>query len=160
MKILTLNHANEFDFEYGDDFARLIDLFQPTFCKVLVRYNPEGDFHTNRRQLLRLRRLSNYLHSKSRSRFMVELLVLPEPSQLNLFRGNKTAYDVNLRPKLTELTIHQLQNSGIEPDVWKIEGLSRQEDCRRIIATERRDGRNQVGCLFQGRGENGRKMRD
>ncbi len=33
----------EFDFEYGEDFARHIEAFGPTFCKVLVRYNPEGD---------------------------------------------------------------------------------------------------------------------
>src|SRR5262249_6285052 len=33
----------EFDFEYGEDFARHIEEFKPTFCKVLVRYNPEGD---------------------------------------------------------------------------------------------------------------------
>ena len=34
---------DEFDFEYGEDFARHIEAFDPTFCKVLVRYNPEGD---------------------------------------------------------------------------------------------------------------------
>jgi myo-inositol catabolism protein IolC len=33
---------DEFDFEYGEEFATHIDAFQPTFCKVLVRYNPEG----------------------------------------------------------------------------------------------------------------------
>jgi 5-dehydro-2-deoxygluconokinase len=33
----------EFDFQYGDDFAAHIETFDPTFCKVLVRYNPEGD---------------------------------------------------------------------------------------------------------------------
>lgn len=33
----------EFDFEYGEDFARNIATFDPTFCKVLVRYNPGGD---------------------------------------------------------------------------------------------------------------------
>src|SRR5437870_2506672 len=32
---------DEFDFEYGDEFAKHIEAFQPTFCKVLVRYNPE-----------------------------------------------------------------------------------------------------------------------
>src|SRR6478735_9142894 len=30
----------EFDFEYGEDFGRHIEAFSPTFCKVLVRYNP------------------------------------------------------------------------------------------------------------------------
>ena len=34
---------DEFDFEYGADFADHIEEFDPTFCKVLVRYNPEGD---------------------------------------------------------------------------------------------------------------------
>jgi 5-dehydro-2-deoxygluconokinase len=32
----------EFDFEYGESFAEHIERFRPTFCKVLVRYNPGG----------------------------------------------------------------------------------------------------------------------
>ena len=64
----------EFDFEYGEDFARHIEAFQPTFCKVLVRYNPKGDQALNRRQSARLRRLSDSLRDKNRSRFMFELL--------------------------------------------------------------------------------------
>src|SRR5947208_14932729 len=38
---------DEFDFEYGPDFASHIEAFNPTFCKVLVRYNPEGDRELN-----------------------------------------------------------------------------------------------------------------
>ena len=41
---------DEFDFEYGDDFAAHIEAFRPTFAKVLVRYNPEGDAALNDRQ--------------------------------------------------------------------------------------------------------------
>ena len=33
----------EFEFQYGEAFARHIEAFDPTFVKVLVRYNPEGD---------------------------------------------------------------------------------------------------------------------
>src|ERR1700758_1717591 len=73
---------DEFDFEYGEDFAKHIQAFHPTFCKVLVRYNPEGDKDLNRRQAARLERLSDYLHEKSESRFMFELLVPPEKEQL------------------------------------------------------------------------------
>src|SRR5215468_2680393 len=62
----------EFDFEYGDDFARHIEAFEPTFCKVLVRYNADGDQALNRRQADRLRRLSEYLHDTGRSRYMFE----------------------------------------------------------------------------------------
>src|SRR5271165_6576451 len=52
---------DEFDFEYGDDFASHIEAFDPTFCKVLVRYNPEGDPALNARQSARLKCLSEYL---------------------------------------------------------------------------------------------------
>lgn len=65
---------DEFDFEFGEEFARHIEEFSPTFCKVLVRYNPEGDAVMNRRQSARLRRLCEYL-SRSQSKYMFELLV-------------------------------------------------------------------------------------
>lgn len=151
---------NEFDFEYGEAFAKHIEAVQPTFCKVLVRYNPDGDFISNRRQMLRLKRLSDYLHTHSQSRFMFELLVPAEKAQLDRLNGDKKAYDLNLRPKLMLLAIHQFQNCGIEPDVWKIEGLDRREDCERIVAAVQRDGRDQVGCIVLGRGEDEHKVHD
>src|SRR6185503_9513806 len=102
---------DEFDFEYGEEFAAHIEAFHPTFCKVLVRYNPEGDKALNRRQAERLKRLSDYLHRKGQSRFMFELLVPPEKVQLDLVKGNKKAYDLELRPKLMVQTILQLQDA-------------------------------------------------
>src|SRR5262245_15182795 len=122
----------EFDFEYGADFAKHIDAVHPTFCKVLVRYNPEGDAALNRRQTARLNLLSDYLHSKSQSQFMFELLVPAEKAQLDRLKGDKKTYDHEIRPRLMVQTIHQLQDAGVEPDVWKIEGLDRREDCERI----------------------------
>src|ERR1700722_9062270 len=50
---------DEFEFEYGEDFAEHIEKVRPTFCKVLVRYNPEGDRDLNLRQAARLKRLSD-----------------------------------------------------------------------------------------------------
>jgi 5-dehydro-2-deoxygluconokinase len=144
---------DEFDFEYGEDFAKHIEAIQPTFCKALVCYNPGGDFALNRRQLLRLRRLSEYLQRHSQSRFMLELRVPPEKAQLDQLKGDQRAYDLKLRPQLMLLAIHQLQNCGIEPDVWSIEGLDRREDCERIVAAARRDGRDNVGCMVLGCGE-------
>src|SRR5499425_1367883 len=90
----------EFEFQYGDDFASHIETFNPTFCKVLVRYNPEGDKALNQRQAARLHRLSDYLKSKGRSRMMFELLVPPQKAQLDRLNGDKKAYDLKLRPKL------------------------------------------------------------
>jgi myo-inositol catabolism protein IolC len=48
--------------------------------------------------------------------------------------------------------IRTLQDAGVEPDIWKIEGLDRREDCTRLVATARRDGRDEVGCIVLGHG--------
>jgi 5-dehydro-2-deoxygluconokinase len=152
---------DEFDFEYGEDFEKHIEAFDPTFCKVLVRYNPEGDEALNRRQSSRLKRLSEYLHSNnSLSGFMFELLVPPEKDQLDRVKGDKKTYDLELRPRLMAQTIQELQDAGVEPDVWKVEGLDRHQDCEQLVATARRGGRKQVGCIVLGRGEDDRKVRE
>jgi myo-inositol catabolism protein IolC len=143
----------EFDFEYGEDFARHIEEFHPTFSKVLVRYNPEGDAQINREQAGRLKRLSDYLAQAGRSRFMFELLVPAEKAQLAGLDGDKKAYDSALRPGLMMRAIEELQNAGVEPDVWKVEGLDRREDCEKIVTVARRSGRDKVGIIILGHGE-------
>jgi 5-dehydro-2-deoxygluconokinase len=148
----------EFDFEYGSDFARHIDAFNPTFCKVLVRYNPEGDKELNRRQAARLKQLSDHLHQSGRL-YMFELLVPPEPSQLQRLGNDKKAYDLQLRPALMVQAIHELQDFGVEADVWKIEGIEQREDCQKVVGAARRAGRDKVGCIILGRGEDDQKVR-
>jgi myo-inositol catabolism protein IolC len=148
----------EFDFEYGEEFARHIETFNPTFAKVLVRYNPEGDRALNQRQASRLKRLSDYLHG-SGCMFMFELLVLPTKAQLDRVNGDKKAYDRELRPGLMAQAIRQLQDSGVEPDVWKIEGLDSRDDCEKVVAGARRNGRDKVGCIVLGRGEDEEEVR-
>lgn len=146
---------DEFDFDYGEDFASHIEAYPVTFCKVLVRFNPEGDADRNRRQAARLRRLSDYLHAGGRSLFMFELLMPPEQAQLD--RG-KDVYDVEIRPRLMVRAIEELQDAGVEPDVWKIEGLDRRDDCAEIVAAARRHGRDHVGCIVLGRAESDEKV--
>jgi len=150
----------EFDFEYGEEFAKHVETLHPTFCKVLVRYNPEGDPGLNARQAARLHRLSDYLHSKSQSRFLFELLVPAEKAQLDRLGGDKKAYDLQLRPRLMVEAIQQLQDARVNPDVWKVEGLDRREDCENIVTAARRGGRNTVSCIILGRGEDDQKVRE
>ena len=129
----------------------------PTFCKVLVRCNPEGDAAMNRRQAGRLRHLSDYLHRTGR-KFMFELLVPAEQAELEELHGDKRAYDRSRRPRHMVDAIHELQDAGVEPDVWKIEGLDRTEDCVAVVAAARRAGRAGVGCIVLGRGEDEAKV--
>jgi len=149
---------DEFDFEYGEYFGKHLEALQPTFSKVLVRYNPEGDSALNKRQAARLKRLSDYLHKDGRILFMFELLVPAEKAQLERVNGDKKAYDREMRPRLMVEAIQQLQDAGVEADVWKIEGLDRREDCEKVAAAARRGGRNDVGCIVLGRGENDKKV--
>jgi myo-inositol catabolism protein IolC len=150
----------EFEFEYGDDFASHIEKFDPTFCKVLVRYNPGGDRALNKRQAARLKRLSEFLAARGRSRFLFELIVPPEKSQLERLNGDKKAYDLESRPDLMVEAIRELQDSGVDPDLWKVEGLARREDCERVVAAARAGGRGNVRCIVLGRGADNQKVRE
>jgi myo-inositol catabolism protein IolC len=148
---------NEFDFEYGDRFGEHILEFDPSFSKVLVRYNAEGDVEMNRRQAERLARLSSWLHDNDR-KFLFELLVPAEPGQLERVGGDADRYDRELRPDLMIAAIGELQTAGVEPDVWKIEGLDERDDCVRVAEAVRAGGRDEVSCVVLGRGGNEEKV--
>jgi myo-inositol catabolism protein IolC len=143
---------DEFDFQYGEDFGGHIEEFDPSFSKVLVRFNPEGDAEMNRRQAERLKRLGEWLHERDRL-FLFELLVPPEPHQVEAVGGDEDRWDKEARPALMERAISELQAAGVEPDIWKIEGIDRREDCE-TIAAQCRSGpeRANVACVVLGRG--------
>jgi myo-inositol catabolism protein IolC len=141
----------EFDFEYGEAFGAHVEAFDPTFAKVLVRYNPDGDRELNRRQTERLARLGAWLAANER-KYLFELLVPATPAQLDAVAGNGRRYDAELRPDLVVRAIEELQRGGVEPDVWKIEGLDAREDCERVAEQARSGGRDEVACIVLGRG--------
>src|ERR671910_1641892 len=118
---------DEFDFQYGADFGKHIEEFDVHYSKVLVRYNPDGDAAMNERQLGRLKELADWLHDNDRL-FLFELLVPAEDSQLERVGGDTDRYDAELRPELMRRSIHNIQDFGIEVDIWKIEGVDKRED--------------------------------
>lgn len=149
--------STEFEFEYGAAFATHIEAFAPTFAKALVRYNPEDDAFLNERQTARLKELSDYCQRVGQL-FMFELLV-PSTEAQRRAEGNETNYDVRMRPGLTVEAMTTLQDAGVEPDIWKIEGLDRREDCERVVAAARREGRSEVSCIVLGSGADSTKVR-
>jgi myo-inositol catabolism protein IolC len=149
---------NEFDFEYGDDFGAHIEQFDPDFSKVLVRYNPDDpDTEMNKRQLERLKRLADWLHEHDR-KFLFELLVPATDAQLEQVGGDSDRYDSELRPDLMRRAIEEIQDFGIEVDVWKIEGVDERSDCETLAQTSRRGGRDGVVCVLLGRGASDEKV--
>ena len=149
---------DEFDFEYGDEFGARLDEAAPTFAKALVRYNPEGDRQVNETQRRRLKSLSDYAHSRG-YRFMFELLVPATTDQLRAVEQDKHSYDLRLRPQLTVQAIDQLQQAGVEPDVWKLEGMDEPDAAIRVVAQARTGARDDVGIIVLGRGEDEARVR-
>jgi myo-inositol catabolism protein IolC len=149
---------DEFDFEYGDDFGAHIEKFDPDFSKVLVRFNPGGDPVANEQQLERLLRLSNWLHENGR-KFLFELLVPATDEQLAAVGGDTDRYDAELRPGLMRQSIVDIQNYGIEVDIWKIEGVDEREEAEMLAAQARSGpGREGVVCVLLGRGASTEKV--
>jgi myo-inositol catabolism protein IolC len=149
---------DEFDFQYDEQFGEHISKFDPNFSKVLVRYNPEGDAGMNERQLGRLKRLADWLHANDR-KFLFELLVPAEDAQLESVAGDTDRYDAELRPELMRRAIEEIQNFGIEVDVWKIEGVDAREDAEMLAKQTRAgEGRENVVCVLLGRGASDAKV--
>jgi 5-dehydro-2-deoxygluconokinase len=60
--------------------------------------------------------------------FLFELLVPPEPDQ------RTEDFNTAIRPALVVRAIEELRGAGIQPDLWKIEGLERRDDCRAVAS--------------------------
>ncbi len=149
---------DEFDFHYGADFGKHIEQHDPDFAKVLVRYNPDGDAGMNERQLGRLKELADWLHDNDR-KFLFELLVPAEESQLEQVGGDSDRYDAELRPELMRRAIAAAQDYGVEVDVWKIEGVDSREDAEMLAEQTRKGaGRGNVKSVLLGRGASTEKV--
>jgi len=149
---------DEFDFDYGENYAKHIEEFDPTFVKVLVRYNPEGDATLNKRQLQRLKKLSDYLAQKKKP-FLFELIVPALPTQLAKLGGAKEIYDTELRPKLMVSSLKEIQAAGVEPSIWKLEGVDKPEAALAVVKQAQSNGRK-AGVITLGRGESKERVQE
>lgn len=148
---------DEFDFDYADWQAH-IKKFSPSYTKVLVRYNPEGDKEMNNRQLVRLKMLGDYLALKKR-KYLFELLVPATPQQLAACSGDKSRYDVEMRAGLMCKAMEDIQNAGVLPDIWKLEGVDRKEDAEMLVK-QAHAAPKKAGIVTLGRGESIDKVKE
>ncbi len=130
--------------EYADDWLLTMEGLAPDFVKVLVHDNPEFDPASRRKQWDDLATVSARLHEAERG-FLFELLVPATGDQ------ESDTYDRDLRPRLTVQVMTEMQEAGVEPDIWKIEGLETTEAAADVVACARRNGRDTVRCIVLGR---------
>lgn len=151
--ILTVEKSGQevFDFEYGEDFRTHIEKYSPVFVKALVRHNPEMDEEKRYQQASRLRILSDYAHQMG-YKFLIEPLIPATEQQMNQAGGDQKRFDTSIRPDLTVGMIEQLQQAGVEPDIWKLEGMYDGASYKKVVQEVKKDGRENVGVVILGRG--------
>lgn len=137
-----------FELQYGDDTERHIEEFAPTYVKVLVRMNPADSPDDTARQLAGLVALSKLLTARG-TPFIYELLVPATDEQLKQV-GSQQAYDRDVRPALVTEVIATNQQAGVEPTLWKIEGLETTAAARDVVAAAKAGGRT-ADCIVLGR---------
>ncbi|MEK9180136.1 MAG: DUF2090 domain-containing protein [Patescibacteria group bacterium] len=138
-RILTVEKSgqDEFDFEYGDAFGAHIKKLQPNYVKALVRYNPRGDVEMNKRQAVRLKKLGDFC-VKNGYKFLFELLATPTEKDINEC-GGKENYDDGGRWKVMIGAIRELKCAGVEPDIWKLEGLNDEKQFATVVEEARKN---------------------
>ncbi|WP_375387476.1 2-deoxy-5-keto-D-gluconate 6-phosphate aldolase domain-containing protein [uncultured Amnibacterium sp.] len=138
-----------FDFAYGHDWRTHAEFFGADHPKVLIRDNPALDPQQRAEQADRVAAISSWARRDGLP-FIVELLVPATDEDLAGVGGDTDRYDREVRPGLTVQAIEFLQDHGVEPAIWKIEGLAALEDAERVAAAARRDDRD-GRCIVLGR---------
>jgi myo-inositol catabolism protein IolC len=137
-----------FALQYGEQTAEHIAAFDPAYVKVLVRMNPDDAAADTAAQLAALADLSALLHREQRA-LLYELLVPATEQQLG-HAGDQETYDREIRPDLVARVIDANQRAGVEPALWKIEGLETTAAAQHIVTAARSGGRS-ADCIVLGR---------
>jgi myo-inositol catabolism protein IolC len=137
-----------FRFAYGDDWQRHAGSFGAEHAKVLVRDNPGLDPALREQQAKRLGQVSAWA-AKAGQSLILELLVPATDADRDATEGDIDRYDDELRPGHTLQVMEYLQDYGVEPALWTVEGLDRHDDAVAVAAMAQRGGR-QARCLTGG----------
>jgi myo-inositol catabolism protein IolC len=132
----------EFVFEFSD-FDNHLRKFSPRFAKVLLHAESFKENERKIRQIEKLR-LVNKFCKENNLKFLIEPLV-HHLEEVDFIREQISI-------------IEELNSNGIEPDVWKLEGSEQSENYEEIVKTARRDGREGVGIVILGGGEDKEKV--
>ena len=146
-----------FQFQHPDDYAERFADYDPHCVKALVFHNPADDDARKQEQIELLRRSGELAKQQGRD-YLLEVLITPTAEQIEAGGGDKVGYRAKVFPKLLVESIAELQAAGIEPDVWKIEGLETVADTQAVADQANADGRDHVRCIVLGSGESQEKV--
>ena len=129
-----------FTLEWGDQWLEHVEAVRPDYSKILVRDNPDFDTAEREQQFERLAYVSDGLHGIGVP-LLYELLVPATKAQLDRAGGDPGTYDRDIRPGLVAQVIADNQAHGVEPTLWKVEGLETVEAAEQVAEQARAGGR-------------------
>jgi len=143
-----------FALQWPESWLDHVHRINPDYVKVLVRDNPAFDRGERYAQLDQLAQVSKALESAGIP-LLYELLVPATDYQLAslggvAIDGAVDRYDRELRPELVVRVIADNQDAGIEPTLWKVEGLDT-VDAARAVAAQARAGNRDTDLIVLGR---------
>lgn len=155
-RILTLEKSggSELELEGGGKFAARLDKWRPEYAKALIRYNPHDDASKNSRVKEKLKKISEACAIRN-IKFLLEVLIVKTDADTDI---SAEAFESNLRPDLIKQTILEFYIAGIEPSVWKIEGMDNPLELAEVAAAAQSGGRDDRGIVILGRDENEAKV--
>ena len=130
-----------FTLEWGDQWLGHVEKIKPDYAKVLVRDNPDFDATQREQQFGQLARVSSELRGIGVP-LLYELLVPATASQLDRAGHDQGAYDRDIRPGLVARVIADNQAHGVEPTLWKVEGLETIEAAEQVADQAQASGRS------------------
>jgi myo-inositol catabolism protein IolC len=136
------------DFEH-DDWRERLAADPPDFAKVLIRHRADGNRDDIANQLDRLVEISDACAS-SPAGFLLEMLT--PYTDAEQAAANAEQLETTVRPRLVVEAITQIQDAGVAPDVWKVEGVADPAGCAAIATAARRGGRDRTSVVVLGAG--------
>jgi|TARA_B110000263_G_scaffold221858_1_gene210595 myo-inositol catabolism protein IolC len=137
--------VSEFRFEDALGFSERLTSLDVTYASARVPYNPGEESQVNEAQQRKLRRLSEISRS-SGPRLNLELFMRPTQAQLDQ-SGSIEAWETDIRPGLIVQTIRELQDAGVEPDLWAFRAIDNTAAMATATAQAQVDDRKS-GVLF------------
>ncbi len=138
--------VTEFQFDDAIGFADRLKGLDATFAGARVRYNPAEDAAANESRRNILRRLSEICRSGGPS-LLIELLVRPGADEAEA-AGGYSGWETGVRPTATVQAIRDLQDAGVEPDIWALEPPLEATAAATVAAQVHVDDRAATGMLF------------
>lgn len=145
------------ELQFPNDYQKRFEHFDPQSVKALVFHNPADDARRKEAQLSLLRQIGDFAREQRRD-YLLEVLITPTSEQLEQSGGDKAGFRATLFPQLLVESIAEMQAYGIEPDIWKVEGLESIADTAAVGAQATTGGRDFVRCIVLGSGESQEKV--